>query len=109
MKPDNIGRLRHRVLLQRALRTGDEGGSALVAWETVAVLSAAIDAISGDEIEIADASMGRAILRVTLRYRNDVGPSSRFLVGSRILNVRSALDVDGRQRWLQCQCEEELP
>lgn len=109
MSGDKIGRLRHRVLLQRPVRNDDEGGAATISWEDIAIVSAAIEAMSGSERELSDGLAARTSHRVTLRYRADVSPDARLVAGARIFEIRAALDVDGRKRWLQCHCEELLP
>lgn len=100
-----IGALRHRVVLQHAARTPDGGGGATESWSPVAELWAAVRPISGDERIAADALSGQLTHEVWVRHRAGVTPSMRFLIGSRILDIRAVIDADGRGR-LKCLCRE---
>lgn len=104
-----IGSLRHRVTIERPQRTADIAGTATIEWIGIANVYARIEATNGREIGIADGIAGRASHKVLIRYRDDVLPEMRFLAGNRHLEIRAALDIDGRRRWLQCLCEEQLP
>jgi len=101
-----IGALRHRVVLQHAVRTADGGGGATETWSTVAELWAAVRPITGDERVAADALSGQLTHEVWVRHRAGVTPSMRFLIGSRILDIRAVIDADGCGRRLKCQCRE---
>ena len=100
-----IGALRYRLVLQHAVRTADCGGDADESWSTVAEVWAAVRPISGDERVAADALSGQLTHEVWLRHRVGVMPSMRFLIGSRILDIRAVIDADGRGR-LKCLCRE---
>lgn len=104
-----IGPLRHRVAIERPQRSSADGGGATIEWIAVADVFVRIDAISGREIEVADGLAARATHKILMRYRDDVLPEMRIVVGSRRLDIRAVLDLDGRRRWLQCLCEEQLP
>ena len=101
-----IGRLRHRVTLERRVREADGGGGAVETWEPVADLWAMIDARSGKETVEADRLSGSRKVEVTIRYRDDVTSKMRFRLGERRLDIRAVLDEDGRRRFLKCNCEE---
>jgi SPP1 family predicted phage head-tail adaptor len=100
-----IGALRHRLVLQHAVRTADGGGGGAESWATVAELWAAVRPISGDERVAADALAGQLTHEVCVRHRAGVAPAMRFLFGSRILDIRGVIDADGRGR-LKCLCRE---
>ena len=101
-----IGTLRHRIVLQQAVRTADGGGGAAETWSTVAELWAAIRPVSGDERVAADALSGQLTHEVWVRHRAGVTPAMRFLIGSRILDIRAVIDVEARGRRLKCLCRE---
>lgn len=101
-----IGALRQRVVLQHAVRTADGGGGAAETWTAVAELWAAVRPITGDERVAADVLSGQLTHEVWLRHRAGVTPSMRFLVGSRILDIRAVVDAEGRSRRLKCLCRE---
>jgi len=101
-----IGRLRHRVVLERPVRESDGGGGAAETWEPVAGLWAMIELRSGKEAVEADRLSGTRKLDVTIRYRPDVAPHMRFRLGGRLLDIRTVLDEDDRRRFLKCECEE---
>lgn len=109
MSADIIGSLRHHITIERPFRSAEAGGTATIVWEAVASVFARIESVGGREIAIADGMAARITHRVLMRYRADVGAQNRFVVGSRILELRAVLDLEGRQRWLQCLCEERLP
>ena len=104
-----IGSLRHRVLLERPVRTSDEGGAAIITWTVLGSVFARIEPVSGREIENAHGVAGRVTHKVLMRYRSDVAPDMRIIAGARVLEITAALDVDGRGRWLRCLCTEKLP
>lgn len=104
-----IGSLRHRVVIERPVRTAGDGGTATIDWTAIGSAFARIEAVSGREIGLADSIAGRVTHRVLIRWRNDVLPEMRFVSSARAYHIRAALDRDGRKRWLTCMCEEHLP
>jgi SPP1 family predicted phage head-tail adaptor len=100
-----IGRLRHRLKIEREARTPDGGGGAAVAWEELAEVWGAVETMSGKETVSADRVAGEASCLITIRHRSDIAPAMRFRRGEEILHILSVLDKDGRKRFLACQCE----
>jgi SPP1 family predicted phage head-tail adaptor len=100
-----IGRLRHRLTIEQAARTDDEGGGAALVWEAVAEVWGAVEAVSGQESVGADRVTGSAIYSITIRYRDGIAPSMRFRREDEIFEILSVLDEDGRRRFLTCKCE----
>ena len=104
-----IGALRHRVTIERPVRTSDDGGTGTLTWTSLGSVFARIEPVGGREIEIGDGVAGRVSHKVLLRWRDDLAPQMRIVAGSQILEIRAVLDLEGRRRWLQCLCEERLP
>ncbi len=100
-----IGKLRHRLTIERAVRTADGGGGGAVAWDEVAEIWAAVEAVSGKETVAADRVSGEVSHLITIRQRSDLGPAMRFRRGSEIFEILAVLDKDGRGRFLECHCE----
>ena len=107
MSPAGIGALRERLTLQSPSRAADGGGGAIVTWNAVAELWAAVRPISGDERLRHDAVTARVTHEVWIRHRADVVPAMRFVAGTRILDIVAVLDPGRRDR-LQCLCEEQV-
>ena len=103
-----IGDLSHRLRLEEPVRVADDGGGASESFAPIAEIWAAVRARAGSERLVADGLAGHATHEVWIRFRADVTPPQRFVEGDRILDIRAALDVDGRRRWLRCLCEERL-
>ncbi len=100
-----IGRMSHRLLLERALRAADSGGGAAVTWETVDEIWGGITMRNGTERVEAGGIAGEANVVITIRYREDVVPAMRFRTGGQVFEVLSVLDMEGRRRHLRCQCQ----
>lgn len=103
------GRLRHRVRIERPVRTDDDGGGATLIWTAVATVWAGLEPRRGSEVVIADKPTARTLYTVTMRYRDDVDATMRLVAGSRVFAIKSAVDVDGMQHWLSCLCELQGP
>jgi head-tail adaptor len=43
---------------------------------------------------------------IALRYRPGVVPAMRFRKAARVFHILSVINVDERDRWLKCFCEE---
>ena len=109
MTDNVIGALRHRVTLEGPVRIAAEGGTATVSWTSLGSLFARIEPIGGREVDTADGTVAVVTHKVLIRHRNDVSAPMRFVAGTRILEIRAVLDLEGRRRWMQCLCEERLP
>ena len=101
-----IGDLRHRVQIETAVRVSDGGGGATVTWTLVAEVWAAIWPRASDEAFQLDRVAGRATHDIWIRARSDVKPDMRVRFGSRVFDIRGAIDVEDRGRWLRCPSEE---
>lgn len=109
MRAPHIGAMRHRLRLEAPVRTTGEGGSAKVTWQPAATLWAEVVPLSGRETFQADGLTAVASFEVRTRYRADLTPEMRLVMGERILDIRAVRDIEGRHRWLSCLCEERGP
>lgn len=99
-----IGSLRQRLTIERMSRSPDGSGGAAASWTVVATVWGAIEALPGSEGFAADAVEGEARHRITIRYREDIGPADRFRFDERVFEIVSVADPDGRKRRLLCTC-----
>lgn len=105
------GRLRQQVAIQARTRTSDGQGGATDSWVTLTAgtVWAAIEPASGAEVFAAHQLQQRVTHKVTLRYREEITTAHRLLYGSRVLNIRSVLNPEERQRYLVVMVEEGVP
>ena len=102
-----IGRLRHRVTIQRFDRVDDGGGGTEEQWIDVATVWAAVEPIRGRERLEAMQLEQSVSHRVVIRYRPDVdGRNMRIVHRGRALHVQAVVSPDERNRWLELLCEE---
>ncbi len=101
-----IGRLRHRLWLERVDRTADGGGGAEESWIKLADIWAEIRPVGGSEIYDSDALVGRTSHEIIVRFRPDVSPTMRLSSETRRFEISAVIDIDERRRWLKCLCVE---
>lgn len=104
-----IGRLRHRLTLQRPVQTPDGGGGFAVTWQNAAqmpVIYAALMALSLDDIAQHRQRRMAATHRIRIRHRADIAQGMRFLHSGRAYYITAAADADGTGRWLDILAEE---
>lgn len=104
--PITIGDLRRRVTIETAVRASDGGGGFTVIWQPVAVLWAAIWPRLADESFTLDRVAGRASHDMWIRYRTDIKPEMRVVIGTRVFDIKGVIDVEDRKAWLRCPLEE---
>ena len=102
------GRLRHRVILQRAVKTQSPlTGAALTEWESVATIRAEVVAASAREFVAALASQSEVTTRITIRYREGISSRDRILCRNRIYNIEGVLpDPESGRVYLTLPCSE---
>lgn len=103
-----IGDTRHRLTLEVPLRSSDGSGGATRTFTAVADVWAAIRTQAGNESFDADRLGSRITHTIWIRYRDGLKPDQRFRLGTRVFELRSVIDRDGRRRILECHCEEVI-
>ena len=101
-----IGRLRHRLTIERETLTDDGGGGAIAVWEDIGEAWASIEAVSGVENPEADRIAGRISYVIMIRHRAGLEPAMRFRRDDELYWITAILDKTGRRRLLQCLCEQ---
>jgi SPP1 family predicted phage head-tail adaptor len=105
----SIGDLRHRLSLEAPLVTADGGGGVSRTWALVTEVWGAIRPLSGSEATEADGVAGRVSHEIWVRHRTGVTPEMRFAFGTRLFEIRAAVDWGERHRFLRCLVEERVP
>lgn len=103
-----IGDLRVRLALQAPLTSADGGGGVTTTWALVAEVWAALHPSSGSETFEADGLKGRVSHEIWIRYRAGVEPKMRFVLGTRVFEIRAVIDTGERHRFLRCLVEERI-
>lgn len=103
-----IGDLFHRFALEAPVRTSDGAGGASLTYALAAEVWGSLNATGGTESADADRLAGRITHTIWLRHRDGLTLDHRLRLGTRIFEIRTVLDHTGRQRFLECRCEETV-
>lgn len=105
----SAGKLRTTVELQSQRQTQDAGGGFSVVWATYATVKAHVARRGGIEALVQERLSERASLRCVLRFRSDVEPQHRAVIGGTAYNIRAVDDIEFRRRWLDLTLEGGVP
>lgn len=103
-----IGNLDKRIEIQSRVLSADTFGEPVPAWETIAVVYAAVEPISGREAWQAQQAQADVTHRVTIRFRAELAPKMRFRFRGRALNIDSVVNLEEDDRFSVCLCKEEV-
>jgi SPP1 family predicted phage head-tail adaptor len=100
------GMLREPLALQREVSESDGFGGQEKAFQTYANTRAYVKPMSGREAVFGMQLEGRITHRIFMRYRADLKPKDRIVLRDTALNVRSVINIEMRNKWLEVICEE---
>ncbi|ESR22795.1 putative head-tail adaptor [Lutibaculum baratangense AMV1] len=90
--------------------TADDGsGGTTASWNLVTTLWARVEPLSAVERLTAERLEAAVTHRVTIRHRAGVTHRMRFVLGTRVLEIRGIRDLEERHRYLELTCEEVSP
>src|SRR4051812_40858822 len=100
------GQLRHRVTIQRPVRSTNDIGESTLSWLSVCEVAAFVKPTSARE-QIRNSQADHTITHVvTLRYTPVLSADCRLVFNDRNLNISSVINVDERDFELQLLCNE---
>ena len=102
----DIGRMRHRVILQSKTSTQDETGAAIETWATERTVWGDISPLNSREYWSAQQVQSDVTHRVILRYYSGLRTDWRIKYGTRIFDIRSVINVDERDEQHILLCRE---
>ena len=102
----SIGKMRHKVKLQKPTSTRDAGGGVSQTYTTLKELWARIRPVSGSEKYRQGKVQESVTHEIIIRYRDDLGTDYRIHYESRNFNIKVARNIDERDRYWLLQCTE---
>ena len=105
----SIGQQRLRVVLQEPVETADDIGGVARSFAPRITLWARLEPVSGTERADAQQAGTHVSHRLSVRWRGDVTGAMRFVIGTRVFDIRGQYDPDGMRRTLVCLVEEARP
>lgn len=103
------GDLRRRVQIGRYVQEQDQYGDLVTAWQTVATVWAAIEALSGQLYFAAQQLATKSDYRVRIRWLDGLQPGMIIKEGSREFTIQAVLDKEGLCRELELVCQQTEP
>lgn len=101
-----IGAMRQRVTLEASTDAQDDVGGIIRIYAPLARLWAQIETQGAQEQFIEQRLEQLRKVIVTIRWRADVQNAMRFDFRGRKLIIKGVEDIDEKQRFLRCLCEE---
>jgi SPP1 family predicted phage head-tail adaptor len=103
----NIGLLDRLITIQSLTVNRDPVfGAEQKSWATLAQVYAKVENVSGREFFLAKQVVGESVIRVTIRWRNDVTRQMRLVLDDgRIVQINAVLEK-GRHAALELICTE---
>ena len=103
-----IGKLRHRITLQKQVNTVNDYGAAVTTWKNVATVWADVRPLSGREYFSAQQVQSEITTQIWLRHLDGIKPSMRVKFGKRFFEIVSVLNTQERNVSLQLMCKEAV-
>lgn len=100
------GELRKRFTVQRADQAQSGTGDITLSWVNESRLWGGINPLAGSESITAEQRVADVTHEVTVRYTESLAPDRRLVLGSRIFEIVSVLNVDERNREMTLSCKE---
>lgn len=102
----NIGRMRHRMQIQRYSEVQDNSHGTTKTWTTISTVFAEMVAVKGyttfDTQQINEA----VTHKITIRYQPYITSELWLLMNSRRFRIRNVRNLSERNRFLELLCEE---
>jgi SPP1 family predicted phage head-tail adaptor len=104
------GRLRHRVVVERATDGTDAYGDQVPTWAALATAWAGIEPLSGREYFAAAHIQADVSTRIVLRGIPGVSitPKDRIRYGSRLFDIKQVIDRDAENIEIQLLTQERF-
>ena len=104
------GRLRHRVIVQRATDSIDSYGDQTPTWAALGTVWAFVEPLNGREYFAAAQMQSEVSTRIVIRPISGVTltPKDRVKFGSRHFDIQSVINRDERNREIQLLCVERF-
>jgi SPP1 family predicted phage head-tail adaptor len=108
-----VGRMRHRVTIQRVDEsTRDVAGAVVPAWVAVDTVWASVEPVSGREIFASGQVQANVTHRVVIRHREDVTAKNRLVwvtskPAGQVLNIVAAPPEVGCGNSIEIMCVRE--
>ena len=101
-----IGKLRHRITLQKQVNTVNDYGGAVTTWKNVATVWADVRPLSGREYFSAQQVQSEVTTQIWLRHIEGIKPTMKVKFGKREFEILSVLNTQERDVSLQLMCKE---
>lgn len=105
----DIGKMRHRVTLERNSPTQDRSGELQDDWSAVGTYWACVRPLSGRELVNAAQVVPLASHSVTMRNVGPLTTKDRLVFESRVLEIGSVLRVDEMNEFYAITATEQIP
>ena len=102
----NIGKLRHRITLQKQVNTVNDYGAAVATWKNVATVWADVRPLSGREYFSTQQVQSEVTTQIWLRHIEGIKPTMKVKFGKREFEILFVLNTQERNVSLQLMCKE---
>lgn len=103
-----IGKLRHRITLQRSTITKDSIGCEIESLEVVGTVWASIEPIANKGYSKVKQSPTDISTKITVRYRKDVETMMVVIYDKRLFRIQKIVNPEERCVFLELSCSEEI-
>lgn len=100
------GKLRHKITVERESTTTDIVGGQSSTWATLIEPFALVKPVTGTERYQAMKLETNITHRIYIRYVADIKTTDRIIFNSREMQIRSIIDLEERNKWLELHCVE---
>lgn len=97
----HAGSLREPITIQRKVSVSDGMGGQAISWIDLATVRAHVKPLSGREALQAMQLQASITHRIYMRYRADLLPSDRLVMRGQPLQIRTILNMEMRNQWLE--------
>lgn len=87
-----IGRLRHKIIIEKPTETTSDTGDVIQSWAEFATIWAEVTPLRGREYWASKQTTSEITGKIRIRYLDSITPKMRVKFGSRIFNIEAVLN-----------------